>query len=53
MDIKLEGKVLVIRIPTDAKPVSSKSGKMQLLASTHGFVRIDGTDLKLSLNLGR
>jgi hypothetical protein len=53
MDLKLEGKTLIIRINTDSAGTPSKSGKMSLIASTHGFVRVDGTDLKLSLNLGR
>lgn len=52
MNTEWKGNDLIITI-TNAKTAPgtpSKSGKMALVASTHGFARVPDSDLKLSLN---
>lgn len=54
MKITVENQEIVVRIPIpddyDAYPLSA-SGYTRVLATTHGFLRIEGTDLKLAINL--
>ena len=50
MEIKLEGKKLIITAELD-KGTPSKTGKTMILASTHGFVNVPGSDIKVSLNV--
>jgi len=44
---------VLIRLSTNAPTRVSKSGKSQVLATTHGFVAVPGTDLRISLNVIR
>ena len=48
-------KMLIIRIPMNPNAIQasgpSKSGKTRVLATTGGFVGVDGTDAKISLNV--
>ena len=50
MDIKIEGNKLTI-VTTISSGVSSKSGKTLIVATTNGFVPVEGSDLKVSLNV--
>ena len=50
MDIKLEGDKLIITT-TIGSGTSSKSGKTMIVATTNGFVPVEGTDLRVSLNV--
>lgn len=54
MKIDVEGNEVVIRIPIpddySAFPLSA-SGYTRVLATTHGFLRLEGTDLKIAINL--
>ena len=55
MNTEWQGDDLLIRVPNarKAKGAPSASGKMLLVESTHGFVRVPDSDLSLSLNIGR
>ena len=54
MEVKIEGKELVIRIPVETPPKPSKSGKNLIVASTGGnvvtAVIVDGRPVTLGLN---
>lgn len=50
MEIKLTGNVLTITTPISSG-VPSKSGKSNIVATTNGFVSVDGSDIKVSLNV--
>lgn len=54
MKIDVEGNEVVIRIPIpddySTYPLSA-SGYTRVLATTHGFLRLEGTDLKIAINL--
>lgn len=54
MQVKIEGKELVIRIPVETPPKLSKSGKSLIVASTGGnvvtAVIVDGKPVTLGLN---
>jgi DUF4097 and DUF4098 domain-containing protein YvlB len=50
MEIKLEGDKLTITA-TIGLGVPSSSGKTLVVATTNGFVGVDGSDLKVSLNV--
>lgn len=53
MQVKIEGKEIVIRVPyepTNAYPIS-KSGKSRIVDTSNGFVPIAGTDIKVGLNV--
>ncbi len=54
MQVKIEGKELVIRIPIEAERVSSKTGKSITVASSRGCkktdVLIDGKNVVIGLN---
>ena len=52
MDIKVEGNILTITA-TISSGVPSSSGKSLVVATTNGFVGVDGTDIKVSLNVIR
>lgn len=52
MEIKLEGDKLTITA-TIGSGVPSKSGKTNIVATTNGFVGVDGSDIKVSLNVIR
>lgn len=53
LSVKIEGDVLVIRIPMQ-EPTESSSGKTLVVATTHGNiptdVKVDGKVVKLGLN---
>lgn len=54
LSVKIEGKVLVVRIPMQ-EPTASASGKTLVVATTHGNVDTgvqhpDGGTIKLGLN---
>lgn len=54
VEVKVEGKDLVIRIPMNAQPEVSTSGKSLVVASTHGNLvtaaQVNGKPLTLGLN---
>lgn len=50
MDIKLVGEKLTITA-TISSGVPSSSGKSLVVATTNGFVGVDGSDIKVSLNV--
>ena len=50
MEIKLDGNKLTITA-TIGSGVPSKTGKSLMMATTNGFVAVEGTDLKVSLNV--
>ena len=50
MEIKLTGNTLTITA-TISSGVPSKSGKSNIVATTNGFVGVDGSDIKVSLNV--
>ena len=52
MEIKLTGNTLTITT-TISSGVPSKSGKTSIVATTNGFVGVDGSDIKVSLNVIR
>lgn len=52
MEIKLVGDKLTITA-TIGSGVPSKSGKTNIVATTNGFVGVDGSDIKVSLNIIR
>ena len=50
MEIKLSGNTLTITAQL-SDGVPSKSGKSNIVATTNGFVGVDGSDIKVSLNV--
>ena len=52
MDIKLTGDKLIITT-TIGSGVPSSSGKTLVVATTNGFVLVEGSDIKVSLNVVR
>ena len=50
MEIKLTGNTLTITA-TVSSGVPSSSGKSLVVATTNGFVGVDGSDIKVSLNV--
>ena len=50
MEIKLEGNTLTITA-TVSSGVPSSSGKSLVVATTNGFVGVEGSDIKVSLNV--
>ena len=50
MEIKLTGNTLTITA-TISSGVPSSSGKSLVVATTNGFVGVDGSDIKVSLNV--
>ena len=50
MDIKLTGDKLTITCIIGSG-VPSKSGKTNIVATTNGFIPVDGTDIRVSLNV--
>ena len=50
MTVTVENGEVVIRFPANGTTTISKSGKTRLLATTGGFVKVEGTDISLSLN---
>lgn len=50
MDIKLVGDKLTITA-TISSGVASSSGKTLVVATTNGFVGVNGSDIKVSLNV--
>jgi hypothetical protein len=55
MDIKYDKGVVTISFPykADGNYPASSTGKMLNVATSHGFVSVPGTDLKVSLNAGK
>ena len=49
MEIKVEGNTLTITCPLGAG-VPSSSGKTLVVATTNGFISVDNSDVKVSLN---
>jgi hypothetical protein len=52
MNVKIEGKELVIRIPMSESPTASKSGKSLVLATTSGNVRTSTTFRDKPITIG-
>jgi len=54
LEVKIEGQVMVIRIPMNPEPTASASGKTLVVASTHGnqttTTMINGKPVVLGLN---
>ena len=50
MNIKLDGSKLTITCEI-GKGTPSSTGKTLVVATTNGFVPVEGTDLKVSLNV--
>ena len=50
MEIKLTGNTLTITA-TISSGVPSKSGKSNIVATTNGFIPVEGSDIKVSLNV--
>lgn len=51
--VEVKGKLVVITIDTDTERVPSSAGKMDMIASTGGFMWVDGTNgLKVSILAG-
>ena len=50
MEIKVNGDKLTITA-TIGSGVPSSTGKSLMMATTNGFVSVEGTDLKVSLNV--
>ena len=54
MTAKIEGSELVIRIPVEATPYPSQTGKTLIVATTHGGVKtsvqVQGKAVTISLN---
>lgn len=50
MDIKVQGNTLTITCPLGSG-VPSSSGKTLIVATTNGFMPVEGSDLKVSLNV--
>ena len=53
VNVKVTGQVATITVKLDAPGSPSKTGKTDVIASTHGNTKINGTDLYLGLNLYR
>lgn len=51
--MKVEGKKLIIEVDLSVVGTSSKSGKSDVLATTHGNTDVPGTDVKIGLNIYR
>lgn len=51
--MEMQGDILVIRCDTSAAGTESKSGKSEVIGSTNGNVAVQGTDLKIGVNLYR
>ena len=47
--IKVEQGKLMVAMKLDEKGAPSKTGKTTIHGSTHGFVRIDGTQYRVSI----
>lgn len=50
IDVKVTGTKMVITVDTTGKDLSS-SGKSIMKATTNGFMAVEGTNMKLSLNV--
>lgn len=50
---EVKGNVLTITIDLKGKTWDSASGKTDMLASTEGNITVDGTDVKMGLNIYR
>ena len=50
MDIKIEGDILTIKVVLSVGE-PSKSGKTLIVATTNGFVPVEDSNLKVSLNV--
>lgn len=50
--VQKDGKSIVLTLDLDGEQEESDSGKMMMLASTHGFAMIPGTNCRISLNVG-
>jgi hypothetical protein len=51
--MKIEGKKLMIEVDLSVKGTPSRSGKSNVIATTHGNVEVPGTDAKIGLNIYR
>ncbi len=51
MEIKVTGNTLTITCPLGSGVPSRTSGRTLVLATTNGFTPVDGSDLKVSLNV--
>ena len=52
VEVTYDSKTMVITIKAKAElGVFSSSGKSKIVATTNGFVAVDGTNYKLSLNV--
>lgn len=49
----MSGDTLTITVKLPTKGTTSASGKSEVLASTRGNVTVDGTDIKVGLNIYR
>ena len=50
MEFKVDGNKLIITA-TIGSGVPSSTGKSLIMATTNGFMAVEGTDLKVSLNV--
>lgn len=51
VEMKMEGKTLVIKVDTTQEGTPSKSGKSLVIATTSGIVDVPKTSLKIGLNI--
>ena len=53
VQMKVDGNKLVVTVDLSKSFGPSKSGKTEMVASSHGNVAIPGTDVKMGLNIYR
>jgi hypothetical protein len=55
MQMKVQGNKLIIEVDVAAdtlkKALPSSSGKSRVVATTHGFIGVDGAPVRVSLNV--
>jgi hypothetical protein len=51
VNAKLEGSILTLTIPIDVTGRESKSGKSTIHFTTAGFKNVDGTALRVGINV--
>lgn len=51
VEIRVANGTMTITCPVNGQGTPSSSGKSMVVATTNGFVLVDGSDLKVSLNV--
>ena len=50
-DAKIEGEFITIRMKMNPNPKPSSTGKSLIVASTGGYLPLEGSDIKFSVNV--